>query len=200
MMTGMAAIADFVQPLIGLPCWRAKRGYSAFLTFDFGEPKLQIREPHEASAATSERTRRWLAQRTVSVHGSWHLWIYLAEWLACQDDRPLATSRSPYGRINQTIGELQGQALTDVMVTPNGRRTAFRFDQGGALIARAKDYSRADAELAADPWWRVWSEEPHNMWLLSNPDGLYATVRDDGRYSIHSGDTAPEQAVWLPLA
>src|SRR5947209_15880038 len=67
------------RPVYGLPCWNAKEGYGSFLTMEFGEPHLVIREPR-SRPEFSPRLRRALARRLVTVRGEWHLWIYCCQW------------------------------------------------------------------------------------------------------------------------
>ncbi|MCU1244544.1 MAG: hypothetical protein JWN02_454, partial [Acidobacteria bacterium] len=76
----MTVIEKAFVPLVSLPCWGVKRGYSTFLTFEFGNPSLVIREPIVASPGASASLRRMLARRNVHARGEWHLWIYCCNW------------------------------------------------------------------------------------------------------------------------
>ena len=37
-----SAMSDTLRGIYGLPCWNAKQGYSHYLTFEFGEPHVEI--------------------------------------------------------------------------------------------------------------------------------------------------------------
>ncbi len=38
-------LAEAFAPVIGRPCWNVKQGFSNFLTLEFGNPSLVVREP-----------------------------------------------------------------------------------------------------------------------------------------------------------
>ena len=54
----VSIINDIFQPLYGKPCWQVKQGYGSFLTFEFGEPHLHIREPRQVSDQVSEKVKK----------------------------------------------------------------------------------------------------------------------------------------------
>lgn len=168
-----SAFAD----VIGKPCWLARRGHGSFLTFEFGQPHLQIREPMVASSS------QLLRRRGISVHGEWHLWIYCCEWRILEDGRVIAHSEGSDGEIDKAVRRLDSQKLTAVAVAP--ATGASRLDFEGDLILAT---SRMD-------------ETDHSCenWMLNTPDGYWLSYRADGRYSWHDGETVPEQAVWAEI-
>ena len=89
----LAVIEATFQPIYGLPCWNAKAGYGSFLTMEFGEPHLVIREPR-SRPDSSPRLQRLLARRLVTVRGEWHLWIYCCEWQVESGGRVIGDSSS----------------------------------------------------------------------------------------------------------
>ena len=87
-------IEEAFSQLYGKPCWQVKQGYGSFLTFEFGEPHLHIREPKPASEQASAKVRKLLARRQVTIHGDWHLWIYLCDWQILSHGQAIANSES----------------------------------------------------------------------------------------------------------
>src|SRR5665213_1331063 len=60
---------DAFLPIVGQVAWSVRRGYGTFLTMEFGSPHLIIREPIVASSDASDRVKRNLAKRRVSIVG-----------------------------------------------------------------------------------------------------------------------------------
>ena len=108
----------------------------------------------------------------------------MCAWHIVQDGVRAGDSDSSDDEIRWAVRRLNGQAMTTVRIEPDGRRTAFTFDLGGELITEADD----------EP-----DQEPSEQWLLFTPGDMVATVRADGRFAYHPGDTKPEDAVWLPI-
>jgi hypothetical protein len=79
MLSQVPIIEDVFIPIYGKPCWQFQQGYGSFLTLEFGEPHLHIREPWQAGAQASDKLQKHAARRLVSVHGDWHLWVYLCD-------------------------------------------------------------------------------------------------------------------------
>jgi hypothetical protein len=170
-------IGSVFADVIGKPCWLAKRGYGSFLTFEFGEPHLHIREPRE-SDSESEALRRMHARRRVQVRGDWHLWIYCCDWKISRGTERFARHSSRDETIAAGIMELDGQILTDVDVDPLTAATTFSFDLGGQL--RTKRWKN--------------KKTPYDQWMLYAPDGNVLTWRDDAHYSWQPADA--ETARW----
>jgi hypothetical protein len=179
----MSIIDEIFQPIYGKPCWEVKQGYGSFLTFEFGEPHLHIREPHQPSDKAPESVRRNAARRLVFVHGDWHLWIYVADWRISLHDQELATQSSTRRVIRKAIGELDGQELVQVRVA-DGLVSTFEFDLGGKMevIPNRERYGVS-----------------RDLWLLYEPSGAVFTLRSDRQYSHIPGETGPEEEIWNPL-
>ena len=120
-------------PLVGLPAWDVQKGHGSMLTFEFGNPSLQIREPIDASAGASPRTRASLARRKVTPRGEWHLWINCCNWRCTANGMEIAHSDSADADIAAAAAELDGQRLLAVTVEPHRGRSTFAFDLGGLL-------------------------------------------------------------------
>jgi hypothetical protein len=170
----MNQIDRTVAALRGKPAWGVKKGYASFLTLEFGEPRLIVREPIRSSIAHSARVRRSLERRHVYVKGQCHLWIYMCDWKVTSGGRLIGDSTSGR-RISRAAQFIDGQALTDIILPPRGARTRFVFDLGGVLETRPFDRG---------------SEQ----WLLFEPSGHVLTFRVDRQYSY--GDAKKHSAKW----
>ena len=164
----MNPIQRIASTLRGKPAWGVKKGQGSFLTFEFGEPRLVIREPVAAPSTRSLKVRRRLERRHVYVAGQWHLWVYMCEWKVLSGDRVVGDCTSTR-RINRAAKFLDGQALSDITLAKRGVRTTFRFDLGGILETRSHD-------------------RRSEQWLLYEPDGHVFTLRADRRYSYRMGE------------
>ena len=63
--------------LYGMPCWGVKPGQGSFLTMEFGQPHLEIRDPRETLHTRSVKLKQAYAKRKVILHGEWFLWVLL---------------------------------------------------------------------------------------------------------------------------
>jgi hypothetical protein len=128
----MSIVEDRFRPIYGKPCWHARQGYGSFLTFEFGEPHLYIREPRVSADRASAGVRKNAARRLVTLHGDWHLWIYLCDWRIFSHRQLIASSDSKNRIIKQAVSELDGQAL--IRATVNSSLVSeFEFDLGDKL-------------------------------------------------------------------
>jgi hypothetical protein len=148
------------------PCWGVKRGQGSFLTLEFGEPRLVVREPIRAQSH-SLKVRRRLARRHVYVAGEWHLWIYCCDWVVRSGTRVIGDSSS-VRRIERAARFVDGQKLLRVELAPRGARTRFVFDLGAVLETRPYDRT---------------SEQ----WFLYQPSGRVLVLRADRRFSQGKG-------------
>jgi hypothetical protein len=164
----------------GRPCWGVKRGYASFLTLEFGEPHLEIREPRSLGRDASRRVREGLARRLATVHGEWHLWIYYCDWVVHKGDVVVGDSSSAR-RIDRAAGFLNGQKLLSVTLRSRGARTQFEFDLGGRLETIPFD-------------------RKSEQWLLYEPSGKVLTLRADRKISYMNGDADPQTEQWRNLA
>lgn len=171
-------IEELFRPMLGIPCWQVKRGYGSFLTFEFGDPSLVIREPREAPDA-SLRVSENLTRRLVTVRGQWHLWIYCCNWHIRQHGVDFAHDESDDDSIAAACQELDGQVLTEVVIGPNAGWTQFCFDLGGELTTRP--YNR----------------ETKEHWMLYGPDSYVFTYRSDGVVSFGPANQTPDEQQWI---
>jgi hypothetical protein len=162
-----------------LPCWGVQRGHGSFLTFEFGDPHLRIREPVTAGPGTSARVARLLSRRRVHARGAWHLWIYCCDWRASENGKLIGDCSSRRS-IDRAAEFLCGQKLVDVNVVARGMRCTFQFDLGGRL--ETKPYDRRSEQ-----------------WMLYEPSGHVLTVRADKTFSYSKGNIEPARESWMEL-
>jgi len=124
--------------IYGKPAWRVSPGWGSFLTFEFGDPHLEIREPIVARKGASKRVREELARRKVFIHGDWHLWINCCDWKVFSN-RKLVGQSTAKSTFQKVAGTLDGQALIGFSLTPKPVRCRFEFDLGGRLETHPYD-------------------------------------------------------------
>ena len=181
MPTGI--IERVFDPIYGLPCWNAKPGYGSSLTFEFGKPHLEIREPRQLEETADEKRKAYHARRHVCLRGQWHLWIHYCNWKAYSNDLFLSSSGTKTG-MGLAAEMLDGQQLTKVTANEPHGYTIFEFDLGGRLAAEP-DPNHAD--------------KPRDLWLLFQTGGKVLSFREDGLYSYQPGNTPPSAERYRPL-
>lgn len=157
--------------MIGLPAWGVRQGHGSFLTFEFGEPKLEV----------SERESKRGLVRSAYVQGFWHLWIYCCHWRVFQDGAELAWSEDSNETIRRATATLNGQKLLAVSVDAVQGGSTFTFDLGGSLVT-----------------WPYGDDPTEEQWTVIN-DGKAFAVRADGYYRHDPVDAVPNQERWLTL-
>lgn len=176
---GMRIIERALGKLANLPAWNVRRGHGTSLTFEFGQPRLFVREPVELPAERSLRVRRLFARRTVHLRGEWHLWIHSGDWSVYDESRLVGDCTTPR-RMDRAAAFLDGQKLIDCRIVVRGMRCIFQFDLGGRLETMPLDRS---------------SEQ----WMLFEPDERVLTVRADERCSHEPANAPPDRIRWQPL-
>ena len=174
----MRRIKQSFRPVLGLPSWGVENGWGSFLTFEFGEPKLVVREPYISDAPTT-RVRARAAQRLVYPRGQWHLWIYCCAWKVTVNSKVVA-EWSKKAQSKRAPGVLNGQILTAVTPLRGGRGWEFAFDLG--------------AKLQTTPY-----DRSSEQWMLFEPNDKVLSVRADKKYSYGNGARTPNKERWLPI-
>src|SRR6266700_2643064 len=165
--------------IYGKPCWGVRPGYGSFLTLEFGEPHLEVREPIAANKDVSARVRERLARRSIFVHGEWHLWIYCCDWEVRSKGKRIGDSSTKL-KIRRAADCLDGQKLTRFSMSRRNVQCAFEFDLGATL--RTKPYDKESVQ-----------------WLLFEPSHRVVSVRADGCYKHIRSDVPEKQGVWKPF-
>jgi hypothetical protein len=126
-------VQDLFKPLLGQFAWNVDGGVGSMLTLEFGAPHILVREPRVPSPGGSERVRRHLRRRHVSVVGDWHLWIQYCDWKISVADGSCDSENFDWRRPDECLGDLDGQRLIGVGVGSLPNSWKFEFDLGGAL-------------------------------------------------------------------
>jgi hypothetical protein len=106
----MIATPKELHPILGKKPWKVWKGFGSFLLFEFGARR---KDPEG------------------NIHGSYTLWIYMADWRIRRGSDELAHSESPDAKIAQAAEALTGQKLEaivlDTVVVPRLVRYAGRL-------------------------------------------------------------------------
>lgn len=135
-----------LAPLIGQLVWSVRRGVGTFLTMEFGEAHLMVREPVEPRAGTNAKVRRALRERRVTPTGEWHLWVQHADWRLATNGGAVASDWTSAGDVDARLRELDGQKLVGVSEDRQAALVTLRFDLGGTLEIRDTN------AIAGDRW------------------------------------------------
>jgi hypothetical protein len=122
------------------------------LTLEFGAPHLSVREPIVSRAATSERVRRNLRRRQISVVGDWHLWIQYCDWKISVADGSADSENFDWRQPDECLRDLDGQRLLGVGGGSSPNSWTFEFELGDVLeLWPSTEYE------ATDDLWRLYS-------------------------------------------
>jgi len=131
-----------LSQLSGIPCWGAANGYGSLLSLNFGQPRLEIREP--VPGAQSKHLRMG---RRVSVKGEYEFCLELCDWKILVHGDELAHSESDSKLIEQAIARIDGQVLNHVRITQDPTGTELMFDLGGIIKVQRYSDSTPDDGL-----------------------------------------------------
>ncbi|MBK7759378.1 MAG: hypothetical protein IPI35_23890 [Deltaproteobacteria bacterium] len=132
-------LPSILSALGDAPCWRAKRGYGTFITFDLG--------------ASVTKHGPWGARE----RGEFHLWIYFAEWNLKVDGRRVSWRNTPE-KIDRTLARFIGRTIIGFSEHP----ACIRFQRRRVHHPRTPcpaTAARAEVFLLYPPgergWWRA---------------------------------------------
>ncbi len=169
--------SETFAPLIGVPCWGVEHGQGSILSFEFGEPRLVIREPF-VSTSSSAKLRASAAMRRVKPVGAWCLFVFCCRWRVTASGTLSAEDESAQDRIEAATRDFDGQRLARFELGAAERRATFGFDLGAVL----------------ETW--PYADDDIEQWSLYRPDGHALTYRADGALSLDPGDTPPDRMGW----
>ena len=117
-------LPSILSALGDAPCWRAKRGYGTFITFDLG--------------ASVTKHGPWGARE----RGELHLWIYFAEWNLKVDGRRVSWRNTPE-KIDRTLARFIGRTIIGFSEHP----ACIRFSGGASITLYPMPSDSGEAEV-----------------------------------------------------
>lgn len=158
------AIIEAFLKLTGMIGWSVKRGHGTYITIEFGDPHLVVREPKNAINQDSFLIDIFRRRHVVTA-GDWSLWIRDARWSISAFDRR-ANSGSDDAAIDEVLRDLDGQKVSEVKFST---ALMIEFDLGGKL------------ELG----FSVFPNDPSSfLWTLSQYEGQNVSMQNDGRLVV----------------
>lgn len=157
------------------PCWNVQKGIGSFLTFEFGEPKIEFTEPkiwkHLKYPFNQSQRRR------VFFKGTEKLWIYCVDWKIYMNGVEVAYNESDDTQINNGTKLLNGQILNEVEIDCQNGMTKFLFDLGGELVTCNQTHQDRDEA------WMLFADERvltmNNIGQFNLCDLNYVTSDED---------------------
>lgn len=182
----MHPISEVLRPVLGHPSWLVERGHGSFITMEYGEPLVEVREPRLMPLFIEGAPAKAI-QRYVFVGGEWHLWVYCCEWSLLLENVQLAHNESDDVTMHRALHMLNGQILKGVDIEPADGRTRFTFDLGCSLLT----YPAPSG---------LYGDKPVEQWTLHARSGPFLAIREDGKYWIGDRHQKPADKSWLPIA
>lgn len=172
-------------PMLGLPSWGGVAFHGSMFHMEFGGPTVRFCELRKMPTHI-DGGPQYALSRPVSVFGEWTLSVEQCAWELQVGHERLAHSESEAVTLRRAVRVINGQALSTVTVQSDAV-TRFEFDLGAVLTVTPYDAS-------------LRLQEPNLMWSLRLPTNDYFAVRDDRAWSLHDGDSTPDDQEWHPLA
>lgn len=118
-----------LRGLVGELVWSAKRGYGTFLTMEFGQPHMVVREP-KPSTNNDALVANILRRRRVTIVGDTSLWIRDSEW-SLSSEMGVVDLNSSDTAVEAALQNLDGQKLVDAK--RSNAHTLLEFDLGAVF-------------------------------------------------------------------
>ncbi len=159
----MASVDEIFAPIYGKQCWNVDAVCGSFLSFEFGEKHLWMRDSRVTAPAGTAPADLPEAFTFYSTHGDWHLWFFMCDWRVLSGDMLIGDSSTERG-IKRAASRLEGYRLKRVTINSDGS-TIFQFDRYHRLVTKPRE---ANGE----------------QWLLYETESLRVlTCLGDGRLS-----------------
>ncbi|MGH9554488.1 MAG: hypothetical protein ACRD2Y_01580 [Terriglobales bacterium] len=108
--------AAWVQGLLSFVPWNVRRGFSSFLTMEFGEERL---EEHRGKTY---------------VHGEWHLWLQHCAWRIQEGGRIVTTSEEKDAIIDRALRRLKFGPVVEANVASSTLDLFLKFESDIRLL------------------------------------------------------------------
>lgn len=145
MSTVAVDIQECFKPIQGQRPWRVRLGVGSFLTLEFG-PKVRA-NGHE--------------------HGTWHLWIYMSNWVLTHCGRQLVNSDSARHPISAAVRRLEREEFAGAQFDSKNSTSTFSFGDFRLVVTPADYLDQPDDR---DEHWMFFM--PPNLVLTVGPGGV----------------------------
>jgi hypothetical protein len=173
-----------LQPVYGKMAWNVRKGMGSFLTFEVGEPRLQIlREPVPSKGGSSPEQRKQ-SRRIVKPRGEWHLLISCCDWKYTWNGEEIGTDKSPEQEIVEIAKDLEGMKLESVR-TDEKLQTHFQFEDNRTLTTIPNAQASPQGGKA-------------EQWLFYTPKQKVLIYTTEGDLTYEEMDSGPVK-VGLPM-
>jgi len=177
-VTSSSALKRFFGPLSGLPAWGGLASWGTWLSLEFAQPRLEVREAMPTTG--NPRLRR----RHASVVGEHNLWLDMCHWEILDGARRRFHSEQSRHLLRRAAAHLDGQIVVALSISVRPLTSEFHFDDGTRLIARRLP--------RADPDWELWHlYSPRNYLGLTSAGRLQVGWIKPQR--LHSLQVTPTQ-------
>lgn len=167
-----------LQKLTGLCCWDAKNTEFSWLSLNFGDPRLDIREPKDSETLaqyTSARIKLNKSLRHVWLRGDFWVWIDCCHWDIVFRGKKIAHSESRKSVMAKSMGKIDGQIIKKIEIFPDTAQTNFIFDLGGEIQMRRYE------DLEDRPLWHFYDDKAKNVY----------SFKDNGKIKFGPGNQVP---------
>ncbi|WP_375451396.1 hypothetical protein [uncultured Devosia sp.] len=139
-----------LEDIKGKLAWGSKRGLGNYLTIEFGEPHLNIREPQSDIKSTIPSVVKLLRKRRVWLVGDYQLWIQDCDWEIIEGET-VHGGVSPVDGINKALEFIDGQIVIDIinLVEAAEKKIVIEFDGGSKIhLSWRLDITSADTAFS----------------------------------------------------
>jgi hypothetical protein len=164
----MNTVERLFAPIIGQIVWSTKRGHGSFLTLEFGNPHLAVREPIKTKLLLG-RPKAALERRHVICSGQWGLWITYSNWKVSAEGTTCEHQDEP-DRVDKVLQAIDGQRLLAVKFAIQTKTLTIQFDRAGSIHT----WPPENTDERADELWA----------LINNEKGVINTCLSSGRLEI----------------
>lgn len=137
--------------LIGQIAWNIKHSTGSIISVEFGEPRMEIREPitqRAFSGLPTSNSSQALSSRRVILKGEYTLLLWQCAWTLEQNNSEVVNSEFPTDTISELFDCLQGQKVCEVRINFGTLvQFEFVFDLGAKLVTQSLHESDSQFEI-----------------------------------------------------
>jgi hypothetical protein len=145
---------------------------------EFGEPRLEIREPIPSAK------HKLFHRRRVTVRGDHHLWIEQCDWTITEAGVEIAHSESDDKTIARALLQIDGQLLEVLEIWPIDGECELTFEHKMLIRLKRYEYEGADPSSCL---WHLFAPESI-ISLCGDGKLLYGPNDNSDRLSVECGE------------